>query len=799
MRQRIDLHVHSKYAGRFKLFVLDSLEVEECYTEPRALYESLLARGMTMVTITDHDTIDGCLEIADLPGVFLSEEVSARFPENGCIVHVLTYGITEAQHHELQRLRTNIYELVPYIRAQGILHSLAHPLSPVNHRLTPALLAKSLVLFDTVELINGQKDPSHERLMRHLIREVDGDLLMRWADDAGLEIPSGRTWRITAGSDDHSGITCARAYTEYVGEPTFAALAAAVRGGAVEVRGWDKTSASYAHTAYAGTFNYFRHSNRAGSKQTYSRLLEVARGGTLPARLEDLPPVLQRLLPASLETMAERNLPMSGQWLAAEGHTPEVHEELYSLIIGSLMRAFRGSFEAVRESAKRVDFEPIIDELPTMIRLLMFNMPYYFGFRFFHAERRRAKVLHASLSLPGTSEADSRVAIFCDTLDNVDGVALGLRRLTQELRAAGRAVHLCGVRFDEGVETTEEEVVRFPSIGSFPIPGYTTYKLGWPSLVEMLRWLDQREIDLVVVTTPGPVGLVALLAAWILGIPVAGQYHTHVAEFAYRLMGDRSFARLVRGYTGWFYGCLGELAVPSHATKEALAEYGLDAARVHVVRRGVDTRRFHPRRADENYWARRGLEHRQVLVYVGRISQEKNLDAVVAVFTALRKEHGLDVGLAIVGDGPYRAVVEQRLEGMPVVFTGYLHGDDLGDAFASSTMLVFPSTTETFGNVVLESLASGTPAAVADLGGPAEIVEDERTGLVLPAGHNAQWVARIAALLADAERLAQMRRAARTYAVEHTFARAREETWQFYQRQIDRARVQMREAEVSLR
>jgi glycosyltransferase involved in cell wall biosynthesis len=264
-------------------------------------------------------------------------------------------------------------------------------------------------------------------------------------------------------------------------------------------------------------------------------------------------------------------------------------------------------------------------------------------------------------------------------------------------------------------------------------------------------------------------------------------------------MGDRSFARLVRGYTGWFYGCLGELAVPSHATKEALAEYGLDAARVHVVRRGVDTRRFHPRRADENYWARRGLEHRQVLVYVGRISQEKNLDAVINVFTALRKEHGLDVGLAIVGDGPYRSVVEQRLEGLPVVFTGYLHGDELGDAFASSTMLVFPSTTETFGNVVLESLASGTPAAVADLGGPAEIVEDERTGLILPAGHNAQWVARIAALLADPERLAQMRRAARTYAVEHTFARAREETWQFYQRQIDRARIHMREAEVSLR
>jgi len=799
MRQRVDLHVHSKYAGRFKLFVLDSLEVEECYTEPLALYENLIARGMTMVTITDHDCIDGCLEIAHLPDVFISEEVSARFPENGCIVHVLTYGIDEAQHREMQRLRTNIYELVPYLRQQGILHSLAHPLSPVNHRLTPTLLAKSLVLFDTVEVINGQKDPSHDRLMRHLIRKVDRDTLQRWADDAGLEVAPSRVWRITAGSDDHSGLTAARAFTEYVGEPTFAGLSTAIRSGTVEVCGWDKTSASYAHTAYAGTFNYFRHSNRQGSKQTYSRLMEVAKSGKLPARLEDLPPVLQRLLPASLETLASQDVPMSGKWLAAEGHTPEIHEELYSLMFGSLLRAFRASFDTVREAAGRVDFEPIIDELPTMVRLLMLNMPYYFGFRFFNAERRRARVLHGSLGLPDTPEAEPRVAIFCDTLDNVDGVALGLRRLTKELREAGRTAFLCGVRFDEGVETLEEDVVRFPSIGSFPIPGYDSYKLGWPSLVEVMRWLDQREVDLVVVTTPGPVGVVALIAAWILGIPMAGQYHTHVAEFAYRLIGDRSFARVVRGYTGWFYGCVGEIAVPSHATRHALAEYGIDSGRVQVIRRGVDTRRFHPRRAEENFWARRGLPHRQVVLYVGRLSQEKNLDAVVEIFRMLRETAGLDVGLAVVGDGPYRAKVEAALEGQPAVFTGYLHGDELASAFASSTLMLFPSTTETFGNVVLESLAAGTPAAVSELGGPAEIVEHGRTGLVLPAGHNARWAELIAELLANPETLERFAKNARSYAVEHTFARARDATWQFYQRQIERARLQMREAEVTQR
>src|SRR5262245_50569394 len=110
--QRIDLHVHTKYAGRFKPFALQQLEVDESHTEPKDLYERLIARGMSMVTVTDHDSIQGCLEIAHLPHTFISEEVSARFPENGCIIHVLTYGITEAQHEELQRLRYNVYELV---------------------------------------------------------------------------------------------------------------------------------------------------------------------------------------------------------------------------------------------------------------------------------------------------------------------------------------------------------------------------------------------------------------------------------------------------------------------------------------------------------------------------------------------------------------------------------------------------------------------------------------------------------------------------------------------------------------
>jgi glycosyltransferase involved in cell wall biosynthesis len=788
-RQRIDMHVHSKHSGRFKLFVLNSLEVDECYTEPRAIYDTMLARGMSMVTITDHDTIAGCLEIAHLPGVFVSEEVSGRFPENGCIVHVLAYGIDEKQHEELQRLRYNVYDLAKYLRREGILHSLAHPFSPANQRLTPDLFVKSLLLFDTLELVNGQKDPSHERFVRDVVTKVDSTVLARWAERHSMDVDLDRRWNLTAGSDDHSGVTMARAFVEYEGEPTLDALQAAIRNGSAQPRGLDETCTSYAHTAYAGTINYFRHTHRQGENQTFTKLIDFVRTRSLPAG--EMSPLLKRLLPAAMATMANDDAAAQASWLAAEGHTPEVHDDLYKMIHGTLLRAFRASFSAVKTSVESFDPEPIIDELPTLLRLALFNIPYYFGFRFFYGERRRARALYDSLTLEDSIEPERRVAMFCDTLDNVDGVSIGLRRAVRELRQAGRAVHLCGVDTSGALETSEGDVVRFPTIGSFPLLGYESYTLGWPSLVEVLRWLDQNEIDLVVVTTPGPAGLVAMLAARILGIPTIGQYHTHVSEYAARLVGDRSIGRLVQGYTSWFYGSMAEVAVPSHATRDALAEQGIAPERVRVVRRGVDTRLFHPRRRADGFWRRRGLSGRCTLLYAGRVSLEKNVRFLVDVFRRARAE-GLEVELAVVGDGPWAAEMKHALGDLPVAFTGYLHGEELATAFASADLLVFPSTTDTFGNVVLESLAAGTPALVTEVGGPAEIVHHGETGTILPAGDEARWVAEIARLTRDDEVLGRMRRLARMFAVECSFVRARDDQWNFFSTHIDRFRAQIR-------
>ncbi|MGD9058062.1 MAG: glycosyl transferase, partial [Desulfobacterales bacterium] len=155
---RADLHVHSKYSQRPSQWFLQKIGCPESFTEPLDLYRIARNRGMTLVTITDHNRIDGALEIAHLPGTFISEEVTSYFPEDQCKVHVLVYQITESQHEDIQNLRSNLYELVDYLQLEGIYYALAHPMYAVNDRLTIEHFEKCLLLFNNFEL-NGDFNP----------------------------------------------------------------------------------------------------------------------------------------------------------------------------------------------------------------------------------------------------------------------------------------------------------------------------------------------------------------------------------------------------------------------------------------------------------------------------------------------------------------------------------------------------------------------------------------------------------------------------------------------------------------
>src|SRR5579871_4035973 len=170
LHTRTDLHVHSKYSDRPSEWFLRRIGAPECFVEPDAIYRTAKQRGFDFVTISDHNCIRGALDIAHLPDVFISVEVTTYFPEDGAKIHLLALGISESQFAMIQELRPNIYELQQYCHAEGIVTSVAHPLFRVNDRLTVGHVEKLLLLFDRFEGINGTRDRRACDLVNQIFR-----------------------------------------------------------------------------------------------------------------------------------------------------------------------------------------------------------------------------------------------------------------------------------------------------------------------------------------------------------------------------------------------------------------------------------------------------------------------------------------------------------------------------------------------------------------------------------------------------------------------------------------------------
>ncbi len=805
---KADLHVHSHFSDSPKIYLLAKADSRECYTSPEDVYRRAISRGMDLVTITDHDTILGALEIAHHgPHVFLSEEISARFPDNGCIVHILAFDITEAQHDEIQRLRYNIYDLVDYLRAERIVHSLAHPLSSVNGRLRRSHIEQCLLMFKNIELLNGPRDPYHRKALEQMLGALTREKMELWANQYDIQpIDWDPAKGYTGGSDDHSGIAIARAYTAFEGPATVQGLFDALHERRTVPEGEFMTPVSAAHNIYSGVVQYYVHrkEQRADDGIYHQLYKTVATKGAALAEMGPLDQLLKsplgRLVMSLQEVMLDTRLP-TWQRMLEEGDKESFHQEINDIAMRVTRKALAGVTTELVDSVQRLDLDGIIRCVPALLQMLLLHAPYYIGYRYFYQDRRRCEALHAAIGLGYEAKGEPSVAIFTDTLDDVNGVTIGLRRMIRELRGQGKKVFLVGLRTEAvgadaqsvdqwAAEEGVQAVVRFEPLSTFMPPGYDHMPLGFPPVLEMMRWCVDNEIDLIQASTPGPVGLGALAIAKMLSAPIVGHYHTQVPEYAERLLGDKTIADVVRGYVSAFYGAMSKVIVPSRATYDNLVAMGLRPERLEILARGVDTDRFSPQWRNTAIWPRYGLNGVTKLLYVGRVSKEKNLDTLLSSFQSLRAQ-GVKVELCIVGDGPYREQLAAKgadLEG--VSFTGYVGGEELSSIFASSDLFVFPSNTDTFGNVVLEAQASSLPVIVTDEGGPAELMIPGRTGVIVPSSNSSALTDAIRRLVEDEPLRSSMGDAARRHVSKMSHDRAANALWSFYSEQIELDRVQ---------
>jgi glycosyltransferase involved in cell wall biosynthesis len=332
-----------------------------------------------------------------------------------------------------------------------------------------------------------------------------------------------------------------------------------------------------------------------------------------------------------------------------------------------------------------------------------------------------------------------RIAFVSETfLPNVDGVVRTLCRVLEHLEPLG---HEALVLAPSGAPPRVHgaEVV---GLSGFRFPLYPAIRLV-PPTVDLRRRLERFRPDVVHVLNPLSLGIAALRQARAMEIPVVASFHTDLAGFA-RRWGLGSLSTLFWPYLRWIHAQADLNLCPSPTTLRLLESQGFP--RLDLWTRGVDTARFHPGLRSPAWRAKlSGLAPDAPLVlYAGRLSPEKRVEWCRDLLFAAP-----GVRLAIVGDGPSRASLERLFDGTPTVFTGMLHGEDLARAYASADVLVYPGAEETFGNVVLEAMASGLPVVAARAGGPLDIIEDGTNGLLFDAEERASLVACVSRLLAD--------------------------------------------------
>jgi glycosyltransferase involved in cell wall biosynthesis len=366
------------------------------------------------------------------------------------------------------------------------------------------------------------------------------------------------------------------------------------------------------------------------------------------------------------------------------------------------------------------------------------------------------------------------MVVVSDTVDALDGVALGLRRLTADAVSMGYPMQLLG-----GAEQDRRDVcvdacgiVRTPARLRASLPFYASYTWTLPRERPLRRFLSEHA-DMVQCSTPGPMGMIAMRAARRLGLPVIAQYHTEVAAYAGLLTKMPWVGHSIEPWIAHFYRHADHCLAPSAAVERRLVRFGVPAARIRRVPRGIDTVRFHPRRRRSDTFAKFGPG--PTVLYVGRLSREKNLKTLLAAWSTV-VERIPTAQLVFVGDGPWRS----RIVGPRVFTTGALRSDALADVFAAADVFAFPSETETFGNAVVEALASGLPCVVADAGAAHEHVTRGATGLVLPGADVAQWSQALYALIKDADARKRMGIAARVSAQKYEQRAATLATLQLY-------------------
>ena len=559
---RVDLHCHSTASAVSKLGVQRALGLPECATPPQEVYDLAKRRGMSFVTITDHDTIDGALELAErYDDAFVSEELTAWFRGEPQAVHILVWGITRDDHERLQALAGDVEVVAEELLRRQITCALAHPFYAVEAPLLPRHRRRLAQLFAIWETRNGSRAP-----------ELNSPAEVYVETHGGTGV---------GGSDDHAGVDIGRTFTQTPACVTGAPTSPTSPAARATPLGEHGSAAKWTHAAMALDDPRPRprgaRRRRAGSgRDLHHGRAPDARGRRALQPHRDR--ALSRRRPRAAARLAGRGRarPDESELIAFLQRPDFFHADLYRRARRVHERKLARAVNAIAASA------PDSADLPATATALfdacLAAIPYAPAAAFLGREKSK---------LARREGEPLRVALVADAVGGMHGVTHTLDEL-RERGVPGFEVEVVGT--DHHVDR------RLSAVAEIDIPFYAGLKIGVPSLPAIVEALADGRYDLVHLCSPGPSGAAAALIARVMGVPILGSYHTELAAYAGLRTHDPQLELAARIAIGAFYGQCRRVLSPSTASDAVLRQMGIADERIGRWDRGVDIARFSPAR-----------------------------------------------------------------------------------------------------------------------------------------------------------------------------------------------------------
>lgn len=739
------MHVHSMHSKNPSEWFLQKIGAHESYTPVEDVYCRCKERGMTYVTLTDHNTIDGALELhaAHPDDTFVSVEATAYFPEDGCKVHILCYDITPEQFSIIQKLRCNIYELRNYLRDECIACSVAHATYGVNGRLSADVLEKLILLFDVFEGINGARNRIFNVLWLQTLQSLTPNNMEQLYLKHGIEPWGNDSWikGFTGGSDDHAGLMMGETFT-MSDDISLPGLLERVRHRETIAGGRHGNHKSLAFAIYKIAYEYSKQkaggNGHAGVMSLVNQVLFEDRSigfknWVAIKKMKRGKDSRDRIISEFFENL------VAGR--SAMMRPDEQINHVYDALSGLADGYFTMISSSLEKDLHNGDTGRLLKNICASIPAVFLAAPFFTTMRHLHHDRQLVSELRNNLGM-SPRDTQKRLLWFSDTVVELNGVAVTMGELARTAAEGKRPMKLVtSLPAEEAAGKLPENALNLPCIYTFTPDFYNSYTLRVPSLLRAMDMIAQENPDEIVISTPGPVGLLGLVAAHLMEIKCTGIYHTDFTAQSDMFIGDEWVSSIVETYTRLFFRLMDEVRVPTTEYMKMLESRGIERERMKLFHRGIDPSFVLDDRERQNAWRNKlQLGDAPVMLWAGRLGKEKNLDMLMQIYRGVLKKIP-ECRLLMLGDGPERSRLENEMHDCPgAIFAGRTERSELAHLYPLADVFVFPSTTDTFGMVVLEAQACGVPAIVTDIGGPQEIVRDGRTGHVISADKTDQWI-----------------------------------------------------------